>query len=289
MKLIAIIHPGRCGSTLLEKIISELDILHFGEIFSPANIYNSGLKNRGWKSYTTVNDFLLAIVQIANIQASYKGSRFSRCEFAFLEAKLNNYELKPFSGISDLVSSELILGSVFLYSANYLRRYISLLRAQVSGIWHVEKSNHDYQPGLVSPDFSSITDPDIFGLFELSLSQAVRRYKYILEIQAGIVREICHSLGKPFIPIKYEDLVVNPDALAKTIADVICNFGIMPDSGAVQEDILTAISRIALKKTGFENLLDGLSSEALSNLELIPNYKEYLPGGSFDLDIPDWY
>ncbi len=288
MRLIAIFHPGRCGSTFLEKILAEAGVLHFGEIFSPNNLYNAGLLNGNWRAYSRVEDFLLAVAQIADLQLNHKSSAYSHSNKAFIEVKLNNYDLHPFSGMSDIASSKLICGGVFLYSSNYLRRYLSLFRAKESGTWHADACDTSYRPLTISPDFSMITDHDIYRLNELRLEQAVKRYRYLLEIQAGIIRELCHEQCMPFIPIKFEDLTSDNDSTARIVFDIIQRFDVSCDGTLTPDSIKEAILRVPLRKTGFSDLLEGLSQESQASLKLIDDYIDYLPGGKYDITIPTW-
>ncbi len=238
--------------------------------------------------YSSVQDFLLAVAQIGAYQLNSNMSGLGQDKLAIIEVKLNNYELHPFSGIANVASSSIAHGAIFLYSSNYLRRFTSLFRSRDSGVWHVEKADTEYVPAIINPDFFSIDDPDIYGLIGLDLPKAVAQYRYIVQTQAAIIREVCHANGLSFVPVSYESFNDNPSATAELMLGILAKFFPVASSHLSLDDIIAAILRSPLRKTGFNNIIEGISSESLAILQSFPDHNDYLPGGRFDLEILEY-
>jgi hypothetical protein len=289
MNLLPVFHPGRCASTFLEKVLSELGFLHFGEICMPGNPWVDMLPNSSWSSFTSISDFITYIFCHASLSVRFDPSIAARsANNAFLEIKLNNYGLSPFGDLEAVARHCNVQGCVFLYSQNYLRRLCSVYRALQHNQWHVEKDDMTYKPKLISIDWNSINDPDIFRVIGKSLPDAYNIYKNVMTTQSEIVRQVCASRNIPFISLSFEALTDSaqlPYLLDSLLKDLRIEGPALP----AIEDIRQSIDRVTLAKTGPSDLLSGLSTECVSSFHQIEGHESYLPGGSMDLDIKSWY
>lgn len=281
MKLISIFHPGRCGSTILERVIAKSGVYHFGEVFRPSdNIYTKYLPDKSWKKFSCIDDFLLYLRSYAGIVTNLaRAVNVFRCpDYAFLETKLSNYEIDPFASIAQIIRSESIAGGIFLYGQNYLRKYISIARARESGVWHAFKEQKDYQVKSLDIDFNAIHDPDILLLHHMPFDKAVSWYRKILTTQFEVIKLSCSASSKPFLSVPFEDIVV-PGGVTSSVKKIFEHFGLPISSEVIEE----AFQTVPLKRTGVDDLLSGLTEQSRAQFMSIPSFESYLPGGEHDL------
>ena len=289
MRLFPVFHPGRCASTYLEKVISQLGFLHFGEICMPGNPWVDMLPNSRVSAFTSISDFITYIFCHASLSVQFDPSIAPRSSNAsFLEIKLNNYDLSPFGDLEAIANHCNVQGCIFLYSQNYLRRLCSVYRAIQHNQWHVEKHDMTYNPKLISIDWNSIDDPDIFRVSGKSLLDACGLYRVLMKTQSEVLRQICASRNIPFVSLSFEALTDSaglPYLLDSLFKDLRLEESALP----AIEDIQIAIDSVTLGKTGSADLISGLSKECVSSLLEIDSYESFFPGGPMDLDIKSWY
>jgi len=290
MKLIPIFHPGRCASTLLEKVLANAGFIHFGEVCQPSNPWVEMLPNGDWSSFSSVDDILFYLSCQATLLAKYdlSLSGITQKQDAFVEFKLNGYGIKPFSDLEKIASSKVVSSCIFLYSQNYLRRLASLYRALQHGQWHVEKTDLSYSPSLVDIDWKMINDGDIFRIVGKPLEEAVEIYRTLMFTQSEVLRQTCASLGKPFIAISFEQLA-DPGSIESVIQSCLEDIRVENLGENYALCLREAIGRVQIKKTGCDDLLKGFSEGCLHEFMQVPSYESFLPGGSKDLHIPSWY
>jgi hypothetical protein len=289
MKLFPIFHPGRCASTFLEKVLAQLGFLHFGEITMPGNPWIDMLPNGQWQTFSSVSDFIYYIHCHATLAIRHDSSLRARSsDTAFLEIKLNNYGISPFGDLERIASIPSVQGCIFLYSKNYLRRLTSAYRAVQHGQWHTEKSNTNYNPGLIFVDWNSIDDPDVFRIIGKSLHDAVKLYHKVMFTQSEIIRQVCASRNLPFLSLSFEDLT-DTSQLSGRLDHLFRDLRMDSSRYPSFEEIEESINAVSLTKTGPKDIEAGLSPECLNAFHQIEDYKAFLPGGAMDISIESWY
>jgi hypothetical protein len=164
----------------------------------------------------------------------------------------------------------------------------SVYRAVQHNQWHVEKDDTTYKPKLISIDWDSIDDPDIFRVTGKPLSEACSIYRSMMITQSEILRQVCASRNIPFVSLSFEALT-NPTQLPYLLDSLFKDLRLEGPSLPTIEDIQKSIDRVNLAKTGAADLISGLSTETVSSLLQIEAYESYFPGGPMDLDIKSWY
>jgi hypothetical protein len=290
MNLIPIFHPGRCASTFLEKVLANAGFMHFGEICQPSNPWIRILPDSDWQKFSSVEDLLLYVACQASLLASYDTELANTIhkEHAFLEFKLNGYNIRPFSDLENIARSPVVSSCIFLYSKNYLRRLASIYRAVNHNQWHIEKGDTSYKPTLIDINWGLVSDGDIFRIVDKTFTDSVELYRTLMITQSEILRQVCASLCKPFIAISFEELT-SADSRENTILKCLKDLRTIESSDIAAINLRGAIEKVSLQKSGFHNPLDGLEEECLHRFKQIESFEKYLPGGSQDLYIPSWY
>lgn len=255
----------------------------------PKNPWVDMLPNSSWSSFTSISDFITYIFCHASLSVRFDPSIAARSsKTAFLEIKLNNYGLSPFGDLEAVARHFSVQGCIFLYSQNYLRRLCSVYRARQHNQWHAEKDDMSYKPKLISIDWGSIDDPDIFRITGKPLSEACIIYRTLMTTQSEILRQICAFRNIPFVSLSFEALT-NSAQLPYLLDALFKDLRIEGLALPTIEDIQIAIERVTLAKTGAADLVSGLSTECASSLLQIEAYESYFSGGPMDLDIKSWY
>lgn len=242
---IAMLHPGRCGSTVLGKLINQHPELYWsGEAFLHFHSDKPLSKTRIKK--------ILSDAEVIKMRKHYIfATKYPRG----MDLSIHCVDMSIKEYVEFLVS----LGYkkfVFLNRENYLRRAISMEKGRQTGVWHLKDGDQVKQNHLLSIDINSFC---VGGGENIPLIEYFER----LDAEAEEIKSVLSKY--PTLYLSYEADIENDPTVA---FNKYCDF-----LGVQQVE-----AQVKLKKTGSE----GLRKTIANYDELYDYFKETKYSWMFD-------